>query len=124
MVSSEPNFDEWFPRANMDAELRSKMEERGKIPPTLPRSNPTQSCWQDPESDIASLRSTDQLPEIADYVVVGSGISGASIAWNLLRKNSAVTVAVLEARAACSGATGRNGRHSCLKRSGFHLSIV
>jgi hypothetical protein len=103
------NFDEWFPNAPMDESLRQKMAERGKIPPSLPRDNPTKSYWQEPESDIASLRGTEQLPEGADYVVVGSGITGACIAWNLLRKNSAASVVMLEARGAVSGATGRNG---------------
>jgi hypothetical protein len=104
------NFEEWFPNAPMDSSLREKMEARGKILPPLPREGPTVSYWQEPESDIANLRSNEQLPERADYVVVGSGISGACIAWNLLKKNSAASVVMLEARGAVSGATGRNGQ--------------
>lgn len=88
------------------------MEERGKITPTLPRPGPTLSYWQDPPSDIADLRTTEHLPSYADYVIVGSGISGACIAWNLLQREPKAIVVLLEARQICSGATGRNGGHT------------
>jgi hypothetical protein len=86
------------------------MDERARIKPTLPHENPTTSYWQDPPADIASLRSTEELPESADYVIIGSGISGACIAFNLLEKKPDAKVVILEARGAASGATGRNGR--------------
>lgn len=92
------------------------MEERAKIPPGLPRKNPTVSYWQDPPDGIADLRTTEILPTSADYVVVGSGISGAFIALNILKAKPEAQVVLLEARSACSGATGRNGMfpfHSC-----------
>ena len=88
------------------------MEERGKVPVSLPHSTPTKSYWQDPPSDIADLRTTSTLPVHADYVVIGSGISGASIAYNLLLRRPEASVVLLEARQACSGATGRNGGHT------------
>jgi hypothetical protein len=86
------------------------MDERAKIRPKLPRENPTTSYWQDPPADIASLRSTEELPESADYVIIGSGISGACVAYNLLERNPDAKIVILEARGASSGATGRNGR--------------
>lgn len=87
------------------------MDERANIAVTLPHDSPTQSYWQDPPDEIADLRSTEALPETADVVIVGSGISGAAVAWNLLQDSgSAPSVVMLEARQACSGATGRNGR--------------
>ncbi|KAG8157260.1 hypothetical protein KVR01_012968 [Diaporthe batatas] len=58
-----------------------------------------------------------QLPAEADVVIIGSGISGTSIAWHLLKgttsssKTPPLRIAMLEARQACSGATGRNGGH-------------
>jgi hypothetical protein len=64
------------------------MEARAAIPTTLPRSNPTVSYWQDPPDAISDLRSTESLPETADVVIVGSGISGASVAWNLLTRGA------------------------------------
>jgi hypothetical protein len=85
------------------------MEERGIIPPGLPRPNPTIPYWQDPPDPIADVRTTDELPSTADYVIVGSGISGAAIAKNLLESRPNASVVMLEARQACSGATGRNG---------------
>jgi len=90
------------------------MEERAKIPVTLPRPNPTTSYWQDPPDEIADLQSTEHLPEYVDYIIVGSGISGASIAYNLLKKKPGSSILMLEARQACSGATGRNGKSAMM----------
>ncbi|EON61065.1 hypothetical protein W97_00276 [Coniosporium apollinis CBS 100218] len=84
------------------------MDARSLILPSLPVSNPTSSCWQEPPSAIHDRRSTEQLPSSADYVIVGAGISSAMIAWNLLEKSKDARVVMLEARAAVSGATGRN----------------
>jgi ribulose 1,5-bisphosphate synthetase/thiazole synthase len=86
------------------------MEERASIKPSLPRPNPTTSYWQDPPADIASVRSTEELPNEADYVIVGSGISGAMIAYDILERKPDASVVILEARGASSGATGRNGK--------------
>jgi len=88
------------------------MDARASIPPTLPRPNPTVSYWQDPPDGIADLRTTEQLPETAGIVVIGSGISGASIAYGLLEREENSRFVMLEARHACSGATGRNGGHT------------
>ncbi|KAK8196629.1 hypothetical protein M8818_006794 [Zalaria obscura] len=88
------------------------MEERAKIPPGLPHPNPTVSYWQDSPSSIADHRTTPSLPNKADYVIVGSGISGAFIAYNLLETHPEASIVMLEARQACSGATGRNGGHT------------
>jgi hypothetical protein len=85
------------------------MDARAAIQVTPPRPNPTVSYWQETPDVIADLRSTPNLPETADVVVIGSGISGACIAYNLLCGNAGLQVVMLEARQACSGATGRNG---------------
>ena len=86
------------------------MDERAKLPVTLPVANPTVSYWQDPpDADVADLRSTCDLPKDADFVIVGSGVSGAFVAFNILEKRPGAKVLMLEARTACSGATGRNG---------------
>ena len=86
------------------------METRAKIPPGLPPSNPTTSYWQDPPDSIANLRSTDNIPTESDYIVIGSGILGSCIARNILLRRPGAQVLMLEARTACSGATGRNGQ--------------
>ncbi|KAF8554435.1 FAD dependent oxidoreductase [Imleria badia] len=55
------------------------------------------------------------LPQHADIVVIGSGITGTSVARTLLDRTHAEgkhpVILMLEARDACSGATGRNGGH-------------
>ena len=87
-----------------------KMEERRRLPPGLPRDNPIQAYWQDPPDRIADCRTTPDLPGEADIVIVGSGVSGACIAYNLLSSSPGTKVVMLEARQAASGASGRNGR--------------
>lgn len=88
------------------------MEHRASIPPGLPRVNPTVSYWQDPPATISNHRSSPALPEKCDIVIIGSGITGSTSAHTLLNQPSPPTVLMLEARTACSGATGRNGGHT------------
>lgn len=76
--------------------------------PGLPRPHPTQSYWQHIPHALANTQSVE-LPTERDYVIIGSGITGLSVARTLLERNPSATVTVLEARALCSGATGRNG---------------
>ncbi|EPQ61158.1 DAO-domain-containing protein [Gloeophyllum trabeum ATCC 11539] len=76
-------------------------------------SNPTtRSFWTVPESPI-STHILKELPEYADIVIVGSGITGTSVAYNVLDfvPTGSLTIVMLEAREACSGATARNGGH-------------
>ncbi|PMD48442.1 FAD dependent oxidoreductase [Hyaloscypha variabilis F] len=89
------------------------MDARSAIPVTLPRANPTISYWQEPpDPEIADYLSSKQVPEIADTVIIGSGITGTFVAWNLLQTPDHGKIVMLEARQACSGATGRNGGHT------------
>ena len=88
------------------------MEQRASIPPGLPRPNPTVSYWQYPPSSLAAHRTTPSLPSATSIVIIGSGITGASLAYHLLNQSSSPSVLMLEARTACSGATGRNGGHT------------
>ncbi|KAH0274190.1 DAO-domain-containing protein, partial [Aureobasidium melanogenum] len=83
---------------------------------SLPHRNPTRSYWLEnpPFSELVDIRSKS-LPNKADVVIIGSGITGAAVARSLLReskrKDQDLTITVLEARDICSGATGRNGGH-------------
>lgn len=86
------------------------MEDVKHAPVGLPVDNPTPSYWQDPPDAIADLKRPEQLPKDADIVIVGSGISGATIAHNLLSEQPDLKILMLEARQAASGASGRNGR--------------
>ena len=85
------------------------MNARATVVPGLPCANPTVPCWQDPPLPIAELRSTATLPKDVDFVIVGSGISGACIALNVVEAQPDARILMLEARQACSGARGRNG---------------
>ncbi|KAJ4287420.1 hypothetical protein N0V88_007692 [Collariella sp. IMI 366227] len=85
------------------------MEKRAAIPVTPPRANPTVSYWQNPPDALADHRTTPELPSSADTVIIGSGITGAAVAWHLLEAGCpGSSILILEARQACSGATGRN----------------
>lgn len=81
--------------------------------PGFPHPNPTVSYWQDPPHRIANHRTTPDLPtdQTFDYVIIGSGVSGASTAFKLLSRDPDLSILMLEARTAASGATGRNGGH-------------
>lgn len=85
------------------------LKERIKAGPGLPVENPTRSFWMSPPSPIAHYCSN--LPQHADVVVIGSGITGTSVARTLLDRAHAAgkqpVLLMLEARDACSGATGR-----------------
>lgn len=79
--------------------------------PRPPVSNPTESYWQSepPYPDLSNIQS-EELPDEADIVIIGSGIAGCSVAYTLLNTaNSSSKIQLLEARTLCSGATGRNG---------------
>jgi glycine/D-amino acid oxidase-like deaminating enzyme len=84
-----------------------------EIPKGFPQPNPTVSYWQLPPHPIANHRTTPSLPTstTADYIIVGSGVSGAAVAHKLLSRRPSLSILMLEARTAASGASGRNGGH-------------
>lgn len=86
----------------------------------FPLPNPTKSYWQTPPLPISDHRTTTDLPASAKYIIVGSGITGASIAYKLLQEEPSASIVLLEARQAASGASGRNGGHC---RGGRYLSF-
>ncbi|KAJ5145127.1 hypothetical protein N7448_002519 [Penicillium atrosanguineum] len=85
--------------------------------PGVPKDATTSSFWlQEPHPHFTN-KSSFPLPAKADVVIIGSGVTGASIARTLLQSRSMCSnpsfpkVLILEARDVCSGATGRNGGH-------------
>ncbi|KAG7823112.1 hypothetical protein KL909_003715 [Ogataea angusta] len=83
----------------------------------FPSKETTLSYWiGEADAKLAKHRTTEELPEQADVLIIGSGFSGASVAFNLLEQTDE-KVLLLEARDVCSGATGRNGGHM---RSYYH----
>ena len=89
----------------------------------LPRGNATEARPRRPPGPVpdasdawwlndAPLQDvTGPLPEEADVVIIGAGITGASVARHLaqLEPGRAASTLVLDARGAAGGATGRNG---------------
>ncbi len=76
----------------------------------LPTPESTKSFWHsEPAKALLGHRTTDSLPNTADVVVVGSGITGTFAAQELV--NGGKNVLMLEAREACWGATGRVSSH-------------
>lgn len=76
----------------------------------------TESFWLKEPHPTAAQAQSGALPEKVDVAIIGSGITGLSVAWTILqtakqRDCSLPSVVILEARDACSGATGRNGGH-------------
>lgn len=81
--------------------------------PNIPVPKSTQSFWRTDLDSLDSHRTTEVLLESADIVVIGAGYAGASTVYHLLEKTkksgNKPKIVILEAREACSGATGRNG---------------
>lgn len=94
--------------------LRTSFAKHRK-PCDLPTTESTKSFWhKDPSALLLGHRSTRDLPKTADVVVIGSGITGTSVAHHLLtggESDQKIDLVLLEAREACWGATGRNGGH-------------
>lgn len=79
----------------------------------LPVSNPGDCFWQSEKHRLHDHRSTEDLPTHSDVVIVGAGYAGVSTAYHLVKEggDSVKSITIIEARGACSGATGRNGGH-------------
>ncbi|KAI0157577.1 FAD dependent oxidoreductase [Xylariaceae sp. FL1272] len=79
----------------------------------FPVPNATVPFWRTELHELDSHRSTAELPDKQDIVIIGAGFAGASLAYYLLKdlpeSEAKPSITILEAREACSGATGRNG---------------
>ncbi|TVY30611.1 Gamma-glutamylputrescine oxidoreductase [Lachnellula hyalina] len=81
-------------------------------PPPFPWPSSTLPFWRTELHELDSARTTPELPKETDVLIIGAGYSGASTAYHLCDDNpSPPSIVILEARQACSGATGRNGGH-------------
>ncbi|KAK8136166.1 Gamma-glutamylputrescine oxidoreductase [Apiospora sp. TS-2023a] len=81
-------------------------------PEGLPVTNSTLPFWRTEPHELDNHRTTPELPEESDIVIIGAGFSGSSLAHFIYENNpSPPSVTILEAREAYSGATGRNGGH-------------
>ncbi|KII89732.1 hypothetical protein PLICRDRAFT_39889 [Plicaturopsis crispa FD-325 SS-3] len=79
----------------------------------FPVPHPSLSYWLQGvrSKPLLNHRTTENLPQTADVVVIGSGMSGSLVAYELLKEDPSRKVVILEARETCSGATGRNAGH-------------
>lgn len=81
----------------------------------LPVENPCISFWQQTTRSFPHLvaNSESSLPKTTKYLVIGSGLSGALTAFDLIHTAGVPgsDVLILEAREAASGATSRNAGH-------------
>lgn len=77
----------------------------------IPVPNGLVSFWRTQPHILDDHRSTPDLPCDTDIVVIGSGYAGVSTVHHILKETKGQTprIVILEARQACSGATGRNG---------------
>lgn len=93
-------------------EITAKLLSQIAADPQLPRPNPTEAFWQLPPHKTLSQVQSSTLLQQTDIAIIGSGVTGCSIAKNLLDHPSfdrSTHITVFEARNLCSGATGRNG---------------
>ncbi|CAN9249525.1 unnamed protein product [Alternaria alternata] len=93
----------------------------------FPVADAVPSYWRKQVGPIDNHRSTEHLPAQADVVIIGAGYAGASIVHHIIEEcmrcdRPIPSILILEAREACSGATGRNGTYHMLLRSNFNLA--
>ncbi|KAL4794091.1 FAD dependent oxidoreductase [Aspergillus venezuelensis] len=80
----------------------------------FPVANSITPFWRTEPDVLDSHRSTKDLPETSDIIIIGAGYAGASTTYHILDQadpSSRPSITILEARQVCSGATGRNGGH-------------
>lgn len=83
--------------------------------PLLPVSQSIIPFWRTELHELDEHRSTETLPTECDILIIGGGYAGIGAAYHLLAGEEAVegkSIVLLEARQACSGATGRNGLYN------------
>jgi hypothetical protein len=101
---------------------RQRALDRALSDPGVPSSHgTTKSFWLNDCDQSLATKQSSSLPPTADIIIVGSGITGISVAYSILQDSNATAessddlpkprVLILEARDLCSGATGRNGGH-------------
>lgn len=80
------------------------------------------SFWRTNPHVLDDHRSTPEVPARVGIAVIGAGYAGVSTIYHILQSCKAKNVAtpsivLLEARQACSGATGRNGKEATMVAS-------
>ncbi|KAI6039220.1 hypothetical protein EDC04DRAFT_3140977 [Pisolithus marmoratus] len=99
------------------------LKDRLQHSPGLPVDDPSPSFWMYPPSPTA--KHCSEIPDYADFIVIGSGTAGTSVTRRLLEGCrragwDGVRVLMLEARDACSGNMTLSIPICC--RNGGHIS--
>jgi hypothetical protein len=91
------------------AHARATSEQTPSFP--YPVVDSTVPFWRTELHPLDSHRSTSELPKQCEVLIIGSGFTGTATTHYLLEGNdtAGLSMVILEAREACSGATGRNG---------------
>jgi hypothetical protein len=87
----------------------------------MPQANPVpvpnrlESFWlTERDETLRAARTTCRLPHEADAVIIGSGLTGAMLAYNLFEQSrisgNKMNIVMLEADECCGSATARNGQ--------------
>lgn len=82
-------------------------------PNYFPVANPTLPFWHSEEDSFKNTRTTPDLPQETDILIIGGGYAGAAVGyWTYKQSNGTPpNMLLLESRFIGSGATGRNGGH-------------
>ena len=79
----------------------------------LPVADGMLPFWRTDPHPLDNYRSSEELPDQSDIVIIGAGYAGSSVAHHILNLvkpgSKPPSIVILEARQACSGATARNG---------------
>ncbi|EFY85726.1 hypothetical protein J3458_013132 [Metarhizium acridum] len=100
--------------SNLPPEMANGAPEHSAVSPNLPPATASLSYWQRTTRAFKYLNhnQTNTLPTASTHVIIGSGLAGALVAYNLLERGvQGQEILVLEAREAVSGSTGRNAGH-------------
>jgi hypothetical protein len=92
----------------------TSIETQTQNPPfPYPVPNSTIPFWRTELHALDSHRSTAELPRSCDIAIIGAGFTGVAVVHHLLGgeegRDAGEGIVILEAREACSGASGRNG---------------
>jgi hypothetical protein len=115
VLSIRYQFLPTMPARTQDLPIRTgDSSQTAGTPKCLPVNNPGETFWQTTRHKLHDYRSTEELPEHSDIVIIGAGYAGVGTAYHLVKDHGDAnrSIAILEARGACSGATGRNGGHA------------
>lgn len=113
-LSLQPVKQSKMPSRQVNPDSPSPFGVLQNLRPELPYPNAALSYWHRTTRGFPYLRAneTGPLPTTMPYAIIGSGLSGALTAFELIQAGVRPDeILILEAREAVSGSTGRNAGH-------------